>query len=128
MMTSSPIVQRELRAASRRPSTRRIRCWTALLAIGASLIALAAGFAIPGAGSSANPLFGVQTTCAFGLALMAGVFLTSRPSPIWRQSEHSVDGQQVAVLDRAVCVEKPPPERAGYLINLSFLLGELPGQ
>ncbi len=76
-MTSLPIVQRGLRAASRRPSTRRIRCWTALLAIGASFIALAAGFAIPGAGNSANPLFGVQTTCAFGLALMAGVFLTS---------------------------------------------------
>ncbi|MCX6927167.1 MAG: ABC transporter permease subunit, partial [Verrucomicrobia bacterium] len=77
MMTSQPIVQRELRAASRRPSTRRIRCWTALLAIGASLIALAAGFAIPGTGKGINPLFGVQTTCAFGLALMAGVFLTS---------------------------------------------------
>jgi hypothetical protein len=70
-----PIVQRELRAASRRPSTHRIRCWTALLAIGASLIASAAGTAIPGAGSAVNPLFAVQTVCAFGLSMLAGMFL-----------------------------------------------------
>ena len=73
-MTCLPIVQRELRAASRRPSTHRIRCWTALLAIGASLIASVATTPMPGA---ANPLFAVQTACAFGLALLAGVFLTS---------------------------------------------------
>jgi ABC-type transport system involved in cytochrome c biogenesis permease component len=76
-MTFLPIVQRELRAASRRPSTQHIRCWTALLAIGASLIACAMGTAIPGTTSFANPLFGVQTACAFGLSLLAGVFLTS---------------------------------------------------
>jgi ABC-type transport system involved in multi-copper enzyme maturation permease subunit len=76
-MSFLPIVQRELRAASRRPSTHRIRCWTALLAIGASLIASAAGTAMPGAASVVNPLFGVQTACAFGLSLLAGVFLTS---------------------------------------------------
>ena len=76
-MTFLPIVQRELRVASRRPSTHRIRLWTALLAIGASLIACAAGTAIPGAPSFPNSLFGVQTACAFGLALLAGVFLTS---------------------------------------------------
>src|ERR1039457_6063629 len=76
-MTFLPIVQRELRVASRRPSTHRIRLWTALLAIGASLIACAAGTAIPGAASFPNSLFGVQTACAFGLSLLAGVFLTS---------------------------------------------------
>ncbi len=76
-MTFLPIVHRELRAASRRPSTRRIRCWTALLAIGASLIASVAATPIAGAASVVNPLFGVQTTCAFVLALLAGVFLTS---------------------------------------------------
>jgi ABC-type transport system involved in cytochrome c biogenesis permease component len=76
-MTFLPIVQRELRAASRRPSTHRIRCWTAFLAIGASLIASAAGTAIPGAGSAVNPLFAVQTVCAFGLSLLAGLFLNS---------------------------------------------------
>src|SRR6266487_537244 len=59
---------------------------------------------------------------------MARVFLPSRLSLIWRQSEHSVDGHKVAVLDRAVCVEKPPTECAGYLIKLPFLLSELPGQ
>src|ERR1039458_9408811 len=76
-MTFLPIVQRELRVASRRPSTHRIRLWTALLAIGASLIACAAGTAMPGAASFPNSLFGVQTACAFGLSLLAGVFLTS---------------------------------------------------
>jgi ABC-type transport system involved in multi-copper enzyme maturation permease subunit len=76
-MTFLPMVQRELRAASRRPSIHRIRCWTALLAIGASLIASAAGTAITGAGSAVNPLFAVQTVCAFGLSLLAGLFLTS---------------------------------------------------
>jgi len=35
------------------------------------------GTAIPGTTSFANPLFGVQTVCAFGLSLLAGVFLTS---------------------------------------------------
>ncbi len=76
-MTFLPIVQRELRAASRRPSTYRIRCWTASLAIGASLIASAACTTVPGAGSAVNPLFAVQTVCAFGLSLVAGLFLTS---------------------------------------------------
>jgi len=76
-MTFLPIVQRELRAASRRPSTYRIRCWTAVLAIGASFIASVTGAAIPGAASCANPLFGVQTAWGFGLSLLAGVFLTS---------------------------------------------------
>jgi ABC-type transport system involved in multi-copper enzyme maturation permease subunit len=76
-MTFLPIVQRELRAASRRRSTHRIRCWTALLAIGASLIASVVATPIPGAASVVNPLFGVQTAYAFGLSLLAGVFLTS---------------------------------------------------
>ena len=76
-MTFLPIVQRELRAASRRPSTHRIRFWTGLLAIGASLIASAAGTALPRAGSAISPLFAVQTVCAFGLSLLAGLFLTS---------------------------------------------------
>jgi ABC-type transport system involved in multi-copper enzyme maturation permease subunit len=73
-MTFLPIVRRELHAASRRPGTYRVRCWTALLAIGASLIAAVAATRIPG---SVNPLFAVQTACAFGLSLLAGVFLTS---------------------------------------------------
>ena len=76
-MTFLPIAQRELRAASRRQSTYRIRCSTAFLAIGASFISLVTAPAIAGAASAVNPLFGVQTACAFGLALLAGVFLTS---------------------------------------------------
>jgi len=76
-MTFLPIAQRELRAASRRPSTHLIRCWTALLGIGASLIAFVSAASFSGATSIINPLFGVQTIYAFGLALLAGVFLTS---------------------------------------------------
>lgn len=76
-MTFLPIVQRELRAASRRPSTHHIRCWTAVLAIGASFIASLAATPLPGVARIVNALFGVQTGCAFGLSLLAGVFLTS---------------------------------------------------
>ena len=76
-MTFLPIVQRELRAMSRRPSTHRVRCWAALLATGASLFAAVTAVAIPGAASFVNPFFGTQTVCAFGLSLLAGVFLSS---------------------------------------------------
>jgi ABC-type transport system involved in multi-copper enzyme maturation permease subunit len=76
-MTFLPILQRELRAASRRPSTHRIRCWCALLGIGASLLAVARGASIAGFASVINPLFAVQTACAFALALLVGAFLAS---------------------------------------------------
>ena len=76
-MSFLPIAQRELRAASRRLSTHRLRCGTALLAMGLSLYWPVVAPAIAGAASVANPLFGVQTACAFGVSLLAGVFLTS---------------------------------------------------
>ena len=76
-MSFLPIAQRELRATSRRRSTRWIRCSAALLAIGASLISPALAPAIAGIANTVNPLFGVQTACAFGLSILAGMFLTS---------------------------------------------------
>ena len=76
-MTFLPIVQRELRAMSRRPSTHRVRCWAVLLATGASLFAAITATGVPGAAGFVNPLFGTQTVCAFGLSLLAGVFLSS---------------------------------------------------
>jgi len=39
-MTFLPIVQRELRVASRRKSTYRLRSWTAIIAIGVSFVSL----------------------------------------------------------------------------------------
>ena len=63
-MTFLPIAQRELRAASRRKSTHRIRCCTALLAMGASLVSLVATPAIAGA---YQPLFVETRAWASGL-------------------------------------------------------------
>ncbi len=76
-VTFLPIVDRELRAAARRKSTHRVRFWTALIAIFASSSGL--GFVLLAqAGSNAgNALFKVLTGYAFGLCLLAGVFLTA---------------------------------------------------
>ena len=76
-MTFLPIVDRELRAAARRKSTYRARSWTALIAIFASSAWL--GFAIlaQGPSNAGNALFRVLTGYAFGLCLLAGVFLTA---------------------------------------------------
>lgn len=74
-MTFLPLVTLELRAAARRKSTYRIRRWTAFVAMLASLFFLAAGFL--GEQNAGEAMFTVLTICAFGLAAIAGVFLTA---------------------------------------------------
>jgi len=76
-MTFVPIVERELRIAARRKSTFRIRFWTAILAILVSFISLLFLWATRGRGSLGHPLFANLTGYAFGLCLLAGVFLTA---------------------------------------------------
>src|SRR6266853_4524332 len=77
-MTFLPIVQRELRVASRRKSTYRLRSWTAIIAIGVSFVSLVF-FLLTGRARAniGNLLFANLTSCAFGLCLLAGVFLTA---------------------------------------------------
>ena len=76
-MSFLPIVERELRAAARRKSTYRIRSWTAVLAIVASFFSLAFLWLARGRGGLGNSLFTGLTAYAFGLCLLAGVFLTA---------------------------------------------------
>src|ERR1041385_309256 len=77
-MTFLPIVQRELRVASRRKSTYRIRSWTAVAAMGVTFLSLLF-FLVTGRARAeiGNVLFANLTACAFGLCLLAGVFLTA---------------------------------------------------
>src|SRR5882724_4859122 len=72
-----PIVERELRAAARRKSTYRIRSWTAVLAIIISFFSLMFFWLMRGGASLGNTLFTYLTGYAFGLSLLAGVFLTA---------------------------------------------------
>src|SRR5947209_6973697 len=76
-MTFLPIVERALRAAARRKSTYRIRSWTAVLAILVSFFSLLFLWLARGRGSLGNPLFTYLTGYAFGLCVLAGVFLTA---------------------------------------------------
>jgi len=75
-MTFLPIVDRELRVASRKRSTVRTRWWAALIAVIIGFIALAASSGGGGRGAG-RPLFDVMTGYAFGLCILAGVFLTA---------------------------------------------------
>ncbi len=75
-MTFLPIVQRELRGAARRRSTFRVRWWTTVLALGVSTVALIF-IAMSGHRTLGAPLFNVLAFYAFGLSLLAGVFLTA---------------------------------------------------
>jgi ABC-type transport system involved in cytochrome c biogenesis permease component len=72
-----PIAGRELRVAARRPGTLRFRAGAAVLAIIASVIWLLSFPAWAAAMGAAASLFGLQTACAFGLALLSGPFLAS---------------------------------------------------
>jgi len=76
-VTFLPIVERELRAASRRKSTYRIRTWTAILATLASFFSLSVLWIARGRGGLGNSLFTGLSASAFGLCLLAGVFLTA---------------------------------------------------
>lgn len=75
-MTFLPIVERELRAAARRKSTRRIR-----LGITVAAILMVAVFLLFSplfkAGQAGSLLFKIITGYVFGFCVLAGVFLTS---------------------------------------------------
>jgi len=73
-MTFLPLVARELRAASRRKSTYRIRRWTALIAFVVGLVFIAIGFF--GSRDAGQTLFDFLRIFAVGFALLAGIFLT----------------------------------------------------
>src|SRR5882724_8582936 len=76
-MTFLPIVTRELRIAARRKSTFRIRSWTAILAVLVSFFSLIFLWVTRARGSLGHPMFANLTGYAFGLCLLAGVFLTA---------------------------------------------------
>ena len=75
-MSFLPIVERELRVASRRKSTLRIRRWTALFAIGVTFLFLMFA-ALSENRTSGRVMFGILTGFAAALCLLTGVFLTS---------------------------------------------------
>lgn len=76
-MAFLPIVQRELRVATRRKSTYRIRKWTAVIAMGVSFVLLLFASTAQAGASLGKTLFGLLTGYAFGLCLLAGVLLTA---------------------------------------------------
>jgi ABC-type transport system involved in multi-copper enzyme maturation permease subunit len=73
-MTFLPLVTRELRAASRRKSTYRIRRWIAVLAFVVSLFFIMMG--LVGNNNAGQVLFKFLTTFAVLFALLAGIFFT----------------------------------------------------
>src|ERR1044071_3968289 len=76
-MTFLPIVERELRVAARRKSTYRIRSWTVVLAIVGSFFSLMFFLMVRGRAAVGHSLFTYLTCYAFGLCVLAGVFLTA---------------------------------------------------
>ena len=77
-MTFLPIVQRELRVAARRRSTYTVRFWTAIIALAVSFFSLVfLSLAGRSRANIGNLLFANLTYYAFGICLLAGVFLTA---------------------------------------------------
>jgi len=76
-MTFLPMVHRELREASRRKGTFRLRWWVAILAMAVSFFSLLYAQIARIGGSAGNPAFGLFTGYVFGIALLAGIFLTA---------------------------------------------------
>jgi ABC-type transport system involved in cytochrome c biogenesis permease component len=75
-MTFLPIVERELRVAARRKSTRRLRLGITIAAI--VVVAVFLLFSpLFKAGQAGNLLFRILTGYVFGFCLLAGVFVTS---------------------------------------------------
>ncbi|HEV8542472.1 MAG TPA: ABC transporter permease, partial [Verrucomicrobiae bacterium] len=73
-MTFLPLVTRELRAASRRKSTYRIRGWISVTAFVVGLFFIAIGML--GSRDAGQVLFSFLTTFAVIFALLAGIFFT----------------------------------------------------
>jgi ABC-type transport system involved in multi-copper enzyme maturation permease subunit len=77
-MAFLPIAERELRIASRRKSTHRVRVWTTLAGLLVSLFFIIFQRVLGRAMGNLGPvLFGLLTYYAFGLALLAGVVLAA---------------------------------------------------
>lgn len=73
-MTFLPIVQRELRVATRRKSTYRIRFWTVVIAMAVASLMLLFGSL---AGASGDFAFHILAFYSFALALSSGIFMTA---------------------------------------------------
>ena len=76
-MTFLPVADRELRVAARRKSTYRIRSWTAVTAIAMTWLFLGLSGLSSTRGAAGGEVFTVVAWYAFGLCLLAGVFLTA---------------------------------------------------
>ncbi len=76
-MTFLPIVDRELRVAARRKSTHWIRLVTTLIAATISFFFLIFASIVRSPTSAGGPLFYTLTIYAFGLCLLAGIFITA---------------------------------------------------
>jgi ABC-type transport system involved in multi-copper enzyme maturation permease subunit len=77
-MAFLPIVERELRVASRRKSTHRIRLWTTLAGLLiACFFTLISGLGGRFSQNLGQILFGILTYYAFGMSLLAGVLLAA---------------------------------------------------
>jgi ABC-type transport system involved in multi-copper enzyme maturation permease subunit len=76
-MTFFPIVERELRLAARRKGTFRVRSWTAILGMLICFFSMFILWINSGSRTIGHHLFATMTGYAFGLSLLAGVFLTA---------------------------------------------------
>ena len=76
-MTFLPIVERELRLASRRKGTFRMRSWTALIAILVTFAFLTVAFLGGGGAAIGEVLFKILSTYTAGLCLLTALFLTA---------------------------------------------------
>src|SRR5882724_2777785 len=77
-MVFLPIVERELRVAARRKSTHRIRLWTTMAGLMVCFLFLVPGALLGGSMRNLGPiLFAILTYYAFGLSLLAGVFIAA---------------------------------------------------
>jgi len=76
-MTFLPLVEREMRVATRSRTMVRVRWWAALLGMGVAVISLAVVATTRGGSRLGNPFFQVLSGYAFALCLMAGVVLTA---------------------------------------------------
>lgn len=76
-MSFWPILERELRTASRRRSTTRVRWWTTLVALSLSVLLLLTFLVSPAMRGRGNPLFAPLTAYAFILCLLFGVLLSA---------------------------------------------------
>src|ERR1041384_4299791 len=76
-MTALPILERELRVATRRKSTYRLRLWTSLNAFVLCFLLLPFTGVFSGNPAAGQVIFKILSTYAFALTLVAGVFLTA---------------------------------------------------